>query len=77
MDTLRNQIIERKVIELIQQNAEFKDVPYKPPKETIAAVNYAVAGAGEAIPDRRARRSGTSPVQAPEDEGLASQCRAK
>jgi trigger factor len=52
MDTLRNQIIERKVIELIEQHAEFRDVPYAPPKEEVVAVNYTAAGAGsEAIPE--------------------------
>ena len=45
MDTLRNQIVERKVIELIEQHAEFRDVPYKPPKEEVVAVNYTAAGA--------------------------------
>ena len=51
MDSLRNQIIERKVIELIQQHAEFRDVPYAPPQNTVSAVTYTVAGASEgAIP---------------------------
>lgn len=54
MDTLRNQIIERKAIELIQSNAEFKDVPHKPQKDETAAVNYVLAGAGTAeIPDAK------------------------
>jgi len=52
MDTLRNQIIERKVIELIEQHAEFRDIPYAPPNDDVVAVNYTAAGAGsEAIPD--------------------------
>jgi trigger factor len=51
MDTLRNQIVERKAIELIEQHAEFRDVTYVPPKDDVVAVNYAVAGASpEAIP---------------------------
>jgi len=51
MDTLRNQIVERKVIELIEKHAEFRDVPYKPQQEEVVAVNYSAAGAGaEAIP---------------------------
>jgi trigger factor len=51
MDTLRNQIVERKAIELIQEHAEFRDVPYVPEKNEVAAVTYTVAGAGsEAIP---------------------------
>jgi trigger factor len=48
MDTLRNQIIERKVIELIQSQAQFKDVPHKQAADETVAVNYALAGAGTA-----------------------------
>ena len=33
MDVLRNQIIERKVLELVQSEAKFKDEPYEPRKE--------------------------------------------
>ena len=29
MDALRNQIIERKVLDLVLEHAKFKDVPYK------------------------------------------------
>jgi trigger factor len=51
MDTLRNQIVERKVIELIESHAEFRDIPYEPQKDEAAAVAYTVAGASaEAIP---------------------------
>jgi trigger factor len=51
MDTLRNQVIERKVIELIEQHAEFRDVAYKPPHDETVAVAYAAAGASpESIP---------------------------
>jgi hypothetical protein len=63
MDSLRNQVVERKAIEVIEQNAEFKEVPYTPPKETIVAVNYAVVGqASEAIPQAE-HDEGDSPVQ--------------
>lgn len=48
MDTLRNQIIERKVIELIQSQAQFNDVPHTQPADETVAVNYALAGAGAA-----------------------------
>ena len=34
MDVLRNQIIERKVLELVQSEAKFKDEPYEPEKST-------------------------------------------
>ena len=46
MDTLRNQIIERKVIQLIQEEADFTDVPYEPPKDDTSAVDFAIAGPG-------------------------------
>ena len=62
MDTLRNQIIERKAIEVIQQNADFRDEPYTPPKETIVAVNYSVAGSSEVIPTAE-HDEGDHPVQ--------------
>ena len=62
MDTLRNQIIERKAIEVIQQNADFRDEPYTPPKETIVAVNYSIAGSAEAIPTAE-HDEGDHPVQ--------------
>lgn len=52
MDTLRNQVVERKVIELIEQHAEFRDVPYSPPKDEVVAVNYTAAGGSAAsIPE--------------------------
>jgi trigger factor len=51
MDTLRNQIVERKVIELIESQATFREVPYSPQKDETVAVAYTVAGASaEAIP---------------------------
>ena len=44
MDTLRNQIIERKVIELIQSQATFKDVPYKPQAADSEAIDTSAGG---------------------------------
>jgi trigger factor len=59
MDTLRNQIVERKVIELIEQHAEFRDVAYTPQKDEVVAVSYTAGGASaEGIP------------QAEHDEGI-------
>jgi trigger factor len=46
MDALRNQIIERKVIELVQSKARFKDVPFKPEAAETEALDQA-AGGGE------------------------------
>ena len=54
MDTLRNQIVERKVIELIQAEAEFKEVPYQPEENETEAVEHFIAGEPEAdIPEAK------------------------
>jgi trigger factor len=51
MDVLRNQIIERKVLELVQSEAKFKDEPYEPQKSDTEAVSIAAGGGtGAAIP---------------------------
>jgi hypothetical protein len=44
MDALRNQIIERKTIELILQNAKFKDVPFEFEPADEEAVDLAAGG---------------------------------
>jgi trigger factor len=65
MDTLRNQIIERKAIELIQQHAEFKDIPSPPAKDEVAAVTYALAGAPETeIPEAKFSEAAPTPGSA-------------
>ena len=46
MDVLRNQIVERKVIEAILDHAKFTDVPYEPEGTDAEAVEWA-AGGGE------------------------------
>lgn len=51
MDTLRNQIIERKVIGVITESAEFVDKPYTPPTSDVTAVDFAISGHEHAIPD--------------------------
>ena len=54
MDALRNMIIERKVIDLITEHAKFTSTEYDPqPKETTSALNFFVAGGGEAIPEAK------------------------
>jgi trigger factor len=44
MDVLRNQIIERKVIDRIIQQAQFKDVPYSLPRPQAEALDRSAAG---------------------------------
>jgi trigger factor len=51
MDVLRNQIIERKVLELVQSAANFKDEAYEPQKmDTEAIAIFAGGGAEATIP---------------------------
>jgi trigger factor len=44
MDTLRNQIIERKTLDVVMKQAKFKDVPYKLEVPTTEAVDATLAG---------------------------------
>src|SRR5208283_647213 len=61
MDVLRNQIIERKVIDLILANAVFKEVPYEIEESDVAALELAAAGGNlSEIPD--AKRGGGEPI---------------
>ena len=46
MDVLRNQIIERKVIDRILEHAVFNEVPYEPRRTDEEAIDHA-AGGGE------------------------------
>jgi trigger factor len=64
MDTLRNQIVERKVIELIEQHAEIRDVKYSPPKDEVVAVNYAAAGTSAASIPQAEHDEGINPATA-------------
>lgn len=50
MDVLRNQIVERKVLELVQGEAKFTDEPYNPEKNEVEAIHMAAGGPGE-IPE--------------------------
>ena len=54
MDALRNQIIERKVINLITEEASFKDVEYEPEKHRTEAVEHFICGQNDgAIPEAK------------------------
>ncbi len=46
MDVLRNQIVERKVLALVQEQAKFKDEPYNPDKNETEAIHMAAGGPG-------------------------------
>jgi trigger factor len=63
MDTLRNQIIERKAIELILTEAKFKDVPYVIEGTDAEAIDQSAGGEEEEIPEAQeaAEAGGPSP----------------
>ena len=50
MDVLQNQIVERKVLERVQAEAKFKDLPYEPTKSNVEAITVAAGGDAESIP---------------------------
>ena len=64
IDTLRNQIVERKVLELITSHASFVDVPHDPPKtDDVSSVSHAIAGAdASSIPEAKHAGSGEEQV---------------
>jgi trigger factor len=51
MDVLQNQIVERKVLERVQSEAKFKDLPYEPTKVDAEAISMAAGGDDAAIPE--------------------------
>ncbi|MGI9456278.1 MAG: trigger factor [Aeoliella sp.] len=52
MDVLRNQIVERKVLELVQSEAKFNDEPYQSEQNETEAIQLAAGGGGtDAIPE--------------------------
>lgn len=57
MDALRNQIIERKVIELVLSKANFKEVPFQPEGAETEAIDQA-AGGEEEVEIPEAQQSG-------------------
>jgi trigger factor len=55
MDSLRNQIIERKVIEMIEAAAQFKEVLFEPRVDNVTAIDASLCGADESseIPEAK------------------------
>jgi len=66
MDTLRNQIIERKVIDLIMSHAHFKDVPFQFDTGDAEAVDQAAGGEEAEIPDAQPAPSDSPAPYQPE-----------
>ena len=69
MDALHNQIIERKVIDLVLSHAKFKDVPYKPEGGDTEALDQSAGGEEESeIPE--AKNSGEAePLRTSKEHG--------
>lgn len=65
IDSLRNQIVERKVIEMITSTATFEDTAYQPPKNDTTAISFAISGGdgGANIPE--AKHAGSDEEQVP------------
>jgi len=70
MDTLRNQIVERKAIDLILSHAKFKEVPYKAESSDAEAVDQSAGGeAAEAdIPEAK-HSGGAETLRQPPERG--------
>jgi trigger factor len=62
MDVLRNQVVERKVIGLIQEHAQFREVPYEMEECDVAALELS-AGGGERSEIPEAKPGGAEPAQ--------------
>lgn len=70
MDALRNQIIERKVIETIKAHATIKEVPFTPETDDVTAVDHSVAGVEEKAEIPEAKHSdGAKPLPGQPERG--------
>ncbi len=70
MDVLRNQIIERKVIELVLSHAKFKDVPYKPEGAETEALDQSAGGEAEESEIPEAKHPGEAePLRTSKEHG--------
>jgi trigger factor len=68
MDVLRNQIIERKVIDKIIEHANFKDVPYTPPRPQVEALDRSAAGGDKEKEIPEAHEEGTAEAEGGQEE---------
>ncbi len=53
MDALRNQIVERKALKLIEEQAKYTDVKFDLPQAQTAAIDFAIGGSDDEIPDAK------------------------
>jgi len=70
MDVLRNQIVERKVIEQILAHAQFKEVPYEFEATDTEAVDQAAGGHQSDIPEAKPESGEAAPGGRPEPPPL-------
>ena len=72
MDVLRNQIVERKVIELILEHVRFRDVQYElPPFAQVEAIDrWACGREGAEIPEAKADKEEAAPLGRPEESPI-------
>jgi len=69
MDTLRNQIIEQKVIDLVMEHAQFKEVPFELPANKVTAVPHAIGGQEEEEEIPEAQGGEAEELRQPVDRG--------
>jgi len=65
MDVLRNQIIERKVLDLILSHAQLKDVPYEFERPKVATLAWYVGGRSGEIPEAQPEHGEPHPATPP------------
>lgn len=58
MDTLRNQVVERKVIDLITSHAEFNDTQFQPTEDDSVAIDHSICGRQEEAEIPEAKHGG-------------------
>ena len=70
-DVLRNQIIERKVIDLILEHAQFKEVPFEPEATEAEAMDRAAGGGEAEIPEAKPEHAGKTAPHISEEKPQA------
>lgn len=70
MDVLRNQIVERKVIRIILDSAQFEEVPYESSQTDAEAIDQAAGGRESDIPDAKPEAGEAAEGGRPEEPTL-------
>jgi trigger factor len=72
MDSLHNQIVERKAMALIREHAKFKETTYEPERPKVSAADVAIGGRSEedaAIPEAKYDDAGPEELKTPGERG--------